>query len=46
MQQNLSSNQPRLNIQISPELKRKLAKASAMKGKKFLFWFASPLKNI
>ena len=46
MQQNVPSNQARLNIQISPELKRKLAEVSAMEGKKFLFWFASALKKI
>jgi len=34
MQQNIPSNQARLNIQISPELKRKLAEVSAMEGKK------------
>ncbi|MCK4790781.1 MAG: hypothetical protein KAV87_44000 [Desulfobacteraceae bacterium] len=34
MQQNLPSNQARLNIQISPELKRKLAQVSTREGKK------------
>jgi len=34
MQQNLPSNQVRLNIQISPELKRKLAEVSTLEGKK------------
>jgi predicted DNA-binding protein len=34
MQQNLPSNQVRLNIQISPELKRKLAEISTLEGKK------------
>ena len=34
MQQNLPSNQVTLNIQISPELKRKLAEVSTLEGKK------------
>lgn len=34
MQQNVPSNQVRLNIQISPELKRKLAEVSTLEGKK------------
>jgi predicted DNA-binding protein len=34
MQQNLPSNQVRLNIQISPELKRRLAEVSTLEGKK------------
>ncbi len=34
MQQNLPSKQVRLNIQISPELKRKLAEVSTLEGKK------------
>ena len=34
MQQNSPSNQVRLNIQISPELKRKLAEVSTLEGKK------------
>jgi len=34
MQPNLTSKQVRLNIQISPELKHKLAEVSIMEGKK------------
>lgn len=37
MQQNLPSNQARLNIQISPELKRKLAQVSTREGEKISF---------
>ncbi len=34
MQQNVTSKQVRLNIQISPELKRKLVEVSAVERKK------------